>query len=431
MLRLFLLPCLWFLQSVLPLGAETKIPELPSREVVVARTSSAAAVLNQLYWSPTLCIWLDRTGDDVRGHYDGRVNPPWWSSANAVETLIDFMNATGSAQFQPMLESLYELQRDTKATRPRMVAELKRRGQWTDADEQKLRQREAAAEKKAREQKPGEPVSRKAVYHTEFRNEYLDDSGWWALAWLKMYDRTKAPKYLTTARAIHALMARNWRPDKGGGIMWCEDEDKNHANSISNSLFIILSARLYERTKEAPYLKWAEQTLEWFHAQSLYDGTAVVDTPGHHGDYWTYNQGTYLGGLVALYRATGKAAYLEEAVRGAETILARSGDVLPSGVIVEKLGTNGWDPGLFKGVFARYLGQLRDVLLAAKVHPELAAKIDQVLRTSASSMLTFSSGADGQYSISWQEGGADQTRNFNTQVSALAVLVATLRPPQP
>ena len=59
------------------------------------RIDDGIHLLNHLYWSPTLAIWLDRPGDDLRAHYEGRLNPPWWSSANAVEVLIDFMNATG------------------------------------------------------------------------------------------------------------------------------------------------------------------------------------------------------------------------------------------------------------------------------------------------------------------------------------------------
>jgi predicted alpha-1,6-mannanase (GH76 family) len=424
--RSFLLACAWFFLAATSLPAETKIPELPPRADVVARVKGGAEVLNKLYWSPALCIWLDRTGDDVRGHFEGRVNPPWWSCANVVETLLDYMNATGTADFQPMLASLYDVQRDVKNRKPRAVAELKRRGQWSDADEKKWRQREADAAKKARERKPDDPVSPRANYGTEFRNEYLDDSGWWGVAWLKMYDRTHEAKYLATARAIHAHMARNWRPDKDGGILWCEDADKQHPNSITNSLFIILSARLYERTHEAADLKWAEQGLAWFRAKALYDGTAVVDQPGHKGDYWTYNQGCYLGALVALHRATGKVEYLDEAAKAVETILSRSGVVLPSGVIFEKLGTSGWDPGLFKGVFARYLGQLRDALGAAKQQPELVGKIDGVLRTSAASVIAFGKGEDGQYGIAWQEGGGEAIRNFNTQAAALALFVATL-----
>lgn len=393
---------------------------------MVTRVSEGVEALNRRYWSPTLAIWLDRAGDDVRGHYDGRVNPPWWSAANAVETLIDFMDATGTAKYQPMIEALYEVQRHKKNKRPRIVEELKRRGQWNDADTQKLRQREADEEKRANERAPGEAPSRKAAYYIEFRNEYLDDSAWWAVAWLRMHDRTKQSKYLDTARAIHAHMAKNWDPQHGGGIMWCEDEDKRHPNSITNSLFIIISARIYERTREESFLKWADQGLEWFRAQGLYDGTAVVDMPGHKGDYWTYNQGTYLGALVAMHKATGKAEYLEFAEKAAETILSRSGVVLPSGVVVEKLGTNGWDPGMFKGVFARYLGQLRDTLVKEGRNKKLSDEIHRVLTTSASSLITSGVDANGEYSISWHPEGTDHTRNFNTQLSALALFTATL-----
>jgi predicted alpha-1,6-mannanase (GH76 family) len=428
MLRQFLIVGILFSFGLVTLSAETKIPELPPRDVVIAKTKAAVASLHQRYWSPVLSIWLDRPGDQLRAHFEGRVNAPWWSSANVVETLIDFMNAAASKEYDAQLEALYDLHRDNQNEKPPMVAELKRRGQWSNADEEKLRHRAAAVEQRAKPPKPGDPIPPRASYGTEFRNEYLDDSAWWGIAWLKMYDRTRNPKYLVTARAIQAHMARNWRPEKGGGIMWCEDEDKCHPNAITNSLFIILSARLFERTQEQPFLKSAEQTMEWCRAQALYDGTAVVDAPGHKGDYWTYNQGAYLGALVALYRATAKADYLEEAAKAADTILAKSGDVLPSGVIFEKLGTKGWDPGLFKGVFARYLGQLRDALRAAKRHPEIVAKIHAVLHASAASLIAFGLGPEGEYNIGWEEGG-EQTRNFNTQAAALALFVATLEKP--
>ncbi len=153
--------------------------------------------------------------------------------------------------------------------------------------------------------------------------------------------------------------------------------------------------------------------------------------PGHKGDYWTYNQGTYIGALLAMHKATAKPEYLDEAAKAADTILARSGIILPSGVIFEKLGLSGWDPALFKGVFARYLAQLRDTLNAEKKHPETTAKISQVLRTSAASMLTFGLGTDGQYNIEWQEDTKHQTRNYNTQAAALALLIATLEDTKP
>lgn len=400
--------------------------DLPGHDVLVARIDGAVGTLNRLYWSPTLGIWLDREGDDLRAHYEGRRNPPWWSSAIAVETLIDFMNVTGRKDFDAALATLYELNQDPSRRTPRLIAELKRRGQWSDADEKERKRRQKAKLEPAVDAKPhpGKPA---AALYTDFRNEYLDDSAWWGIAWLKMYDRTHTAKYLATARAIHAHMAAAWRPDQEGGIMWCLDADKRKPNAISNSLFVILSARLYERTHEQAYVQWAKRDLDWLHKTGLYDGTGVVDAPGHHGDYWTYNQGAYLGALTALFQATGSREYIDEAATVAGTVLTRAGLVTADGVVVEKLGVTGWDPGLFKGVCVRYLAQLRDVLVARKLHPATARQIDRCLRASAASLLRQRPARDGQYTIEWHAGAKDSTTsNFNTQVSAITLLVALI-----
>ena len=418
-MKLHALP-VFFLVLSLRSPAEEPATGIPSREALIARIAEGIGTLNKTYWSPTLGIWLDRPGDDLRAHYEGRRNPPWWSSANAVEVLIDFMNATGRNDSDAALDTLYELNKDPRIKAPRIIAELKRRKQWSDADQEKT-----DAKAKAPPVQPADPQA--AAAYTDFRNEYLDDSGWWGIAWLKMHDRTRAPKYLATARAIHAHMAAGWRPDKDGGIVWCQDADKLKPNAITNSLFVILSARLYERTREPAYLEWAQRTLAWQREKALYDGTGIVDAPGHRDDHWTYNQGAFIGGLTALHQATGDTAYLDEAAAVASTVLTRTGLTTAEGVLVEKLGVNGWDPGLFKGACVRYLGQLRDVLTARRLHPDTARQIDRCLRASAVSLIKIDPGPDGQYPIEWHDGAKDSTtRNFNTQVSALALFVALL-----
>ena len=385
-------------------------------DAAIIRARAGISRLNDIYWSPTLSAWLDRPGDDLRAYYEGRRNPPWWPSANAVEVLLDFMKTAGTSEYEASVEALYDLRKNHRALTARVVTELKKRGQWSEEDE---------AELKRREEKSAGRVASPTDYYSDFQNEYLDDSGWWALTWLKMHDRTHAAKYLATAKTIHAHMAKNWMPEKGGGIVWCEDEDKQRPNAITNSLFVILSARLYERTKEPAFLNWAEKTLAWFRDAALYDGTAVVDAPGHRGDYWSYNQGTFIGGLTAMYQTTGKAEYLDEAVRVTGTVLHQSGMVLPDGVIVEKIGTRG-DACLFKGIFARYLAQLRDVLRAQKRQPEIAQEIDRCLRASAAAIIENGTGADGLHPAEWHKGARDTKTNFNTQVSALAALVAAM-----
>ena len=189
---------------------ETPAPDRLASEAVIRRVRAGIERLNELYWSPALGIWLDRPGDDLRAHYEGRRNPPWWPSANAVEMLLDFMKVAGTSEYEASVETLYDLRKDHRARTARVVAELKKRNQWSEADEAELQRRE---QKAAGRQESG------TEYYSDFQNEYLDDSGWWGLTWLKMYDRTHAAKYLATARSIHAHMAKNWRPEKGGGIL--------------------------------------------------------------------------------------------------------------------------------------------------------------------------------------------------------------------
>jgi predicted alpha-1,6-mannanase (GH76 family) len=398
-------------------GTQEAAADALANEAVIQKVTTGFELLNKSYGSPAIKIWLDRPGDDLRAHYEGRRNPPWWSSANAVEVMIDFMNVTGRSDYDAQIKALYEMHRDHRNKVLLMVAELKRRGQWNESDEERLQRRL---------KKQAETPRSAGEHYVDFRNEYLDDSGWWGITWLKMYHRAKDPKYLETAKAIHMHMAKNWRPDKGGGVLWCEDAGKQTPNAITNSLFLILSARLHSTTKDSSYLNWAEKTLSWFREKSLYDGTAIVDAPGHKGDYWTYNQGTFLGGLIAMSEATGKAEYLDEAARIADTVMTKSGVILPSGVIVEKLGTNGWDVGMFKGVFIRYLGQARDAFRAKNIHPEVSQRIDEVIRTSTASLLKHGVGDTGEYTVEWQEGGKDRSATFNTQTSALAALTAVL-----
>ena len=136
-------------------------------------------------------------------------------------------------------------------------------------------------------------------------------------------------------------------------------------------------------------------------------------------------QGAFIGGLCALFQATGKQEYLDDAVKVAGSVLTKSGIVLPDGVIVEKLGTEG-DATLFKGIFARYFGQLRDVLTDSKLHPDMARQIDGHLRASVASLLQHSVGTDGMFTAGWHDGAKDRGANFNTQTSALSALAALL-----
>jgi predicted alpha-1,6-mannanase (GH76 family) len=382
----------------------------PSKDGLTKCFREGMSKLDEIFWVPEIANWLDRPGKDLRGHFEGKINPPWWSCANAVEAMVDYMDLTETGIYDQRLRGIHEgnVLRGSRLTK--LAESLKSEGKWTGEDEAKLQRRTKR-------------LDPNRIHDSEFRNEYLDDSAWWGIAWLKFHERTKDPRYLRTARAIHEHMANNWR--KEGGVSWAEESDKRDPNAITNSLFVVLSARLFRVTKQRSFLDWAEKTLAWEKEAKLYDGTAIIDRPGHVGDYWTYNQGAYVGGLEALFRATGRTGYLDEAAAVATTILKGSGIVREDGILYEKLSTEGWDVGLFKGICARYFGILARALRHRKIHEETAAAIDRVLEASAAAVLK-SKAKNSLYPLEWHESPRAEVYNFNTQLSGLIALGAAM-----
>ncbi|WP_052573236.1 glycoside hydrolase family 76 protein [Haloferula sp. BvORR071] len=392
----------------LPAGAWGGTPE--GREDLAKRFREGMAKLDEIFWVPEIANWLDRPGKDLRGSFDEKINPPWWSCANVVETMVDYMDLTRTNIYDERLREIHAGNVLRGSRLPKIAESLRKQGKWSEDDERKL----------ARRLKALDPEK---VQGSEFRNEYLDDSAWWGIAWLKFHERTKDPRYLRTARTIQVHMANNWRQE--GGVSWGEEADKRDPNAITNSLFVVLSARLYRVTKEKAFLDWALKALAWEKEAKLYDGTGIVDRPGHQGDYWSYNQGAYLGGLTELYLATKKPEYLDETAAVADSIIEKSGVVREDGVLYEKLSTDGWDVGMFKGICARYFKALARVLRQRQVHPETAARLERVLEASTAAILK-SQVKEGLYPLEWQEPARAEIYNFNTELSALITFAANL-----
>ena len=204
--------------------------------------------------------------------------------------------------------------------------------------------------------------------HRDFINSFYDDNGWWGLAWAAAYDLTGDGRYLAAARTIFANLVTGWDGICGGGLWW--NTDRRYKNAISNELFLVLAARLHRRCGDDRgfYLDWALREWDWFHASGLIGANGLVNdglTPGcqnNGGVTWTYNQGVILGGLAALYEATGEAAYLRqgEAIADAALRLLTTPPLAATpGILVEpqEAGTSprDGDRPQFKGVFVRNL----------------------------------------------------------------------------
>ena len=78
-----------------------------------------------------------------------------------------------------------------------------------------------------------------------FINPYYDDEGWWALAWIKVYDQTQNQTYLQAAIDIFNDMTTGWGAHGCGGLLW--EKGNKYNGAISNELFLGIAASLANR----------------------------------------------------------------------------------------------------------------------------------------------------------------------------------------
>lgn len=195
-------------------------------------------------------------------------------------------------------------------------------------------------------------------------NDYFDDMLWYALALLRLHRAGGDPDHL--ARAVELwdhVVTEGWNPTLGESLAW-RKQSLQYKNTPANGPLIILSARLHQVTGEERYLPYATKALAWLEEHLVQEDGFVHDGVNREGDgvidrHWrfTYNQGLYVGALLALEAVTGERSLLERAERTALTALAE----LSSDDVFRAEGDGG-DEGLFKGVAYRYLGLLVDRL---------------------------------------------------------------------
>jgi len=198
-----------------------------------------------------------------------------------------------------------------------------------------------------------------------FTNQYYDDDGWWALAWIAAFDLTGEVKYLDLARGLFAGMAAGWDGVCGGGLWWTRR--KTYKNAIPNELFLLIAGRLHQRTTStAGYLDWALREWHWFLGSGMIGAGGLVndgltaDCVNNGRTTWTYNQGVIVGGLAVLHDITGDGAYLAHAEALAAAALRDL--TVPPGILAEpgKQPRRGrdHDHAQFKGIFVRNLYEL-------------------------------------------------------------------------
>jgi predicted alpha-1,6-mannanase (GH76 family) len=250
-------------------------------------------------------------------------------------------------------------------------------------------------------------------------NDYYDDIGWWALAWIASYDLTGDSKYLNTAKDLFEDMTGGWTTPCGGGIWW--NKEKTSIASIANELFLSVAAHLANRDPggKQNYIRWAQAEWDWFSRSGVInsdnlinDGIDKSSCKNNGQKVWTYNQGVILGGLAELAKATNNGAYTNAAKNIAEGAFNK---LTENGILTEQSTSLDAQSAQFKGAFVRGLAALR-----AQAPQQ---KYKDFLHKNADSAWSKDKNSEGLIGPKWQ-GGQQGPFSATSHASGVDLLVA-------
>ncbi|NUU74900.1 glycoside hydrolase family 76 protein [Paenibacillus xylanilyticus] len=203
-------------------------------------------------------------------------------------------------------------------------------------------------------------------HNGSLHNEFYDDMEWLALAALRLYDATGSEEMKGYVLDLWTDIKTAWWEDDLGGMAWKKDQRYNR-NACSSGPASILAARLYEHFGDTQDLEWAQKIYDWEKQYLVHPETGLVadglvlreDGTLDVNEAWifTYNQGTFIGAGVELYRITGDQMYLQDAEKTAAGSLKSLTDE-KTGIFLED---GDGDGALFKGILIRYLAELYDI----------------------------------------------------------------------
>ncbi|MFS0725721.1 glycoside hydrolase family 76 protein [Paenibacillus sp. 1P07SE] len=329
-----------------------------------SRADEAQQVLEREYWNPSIRMYNIQTpcpGGDCNTifHY-------WWM-AHAVEALTDGLERTGEQYYKDRLSQLYE----------GLLA--RNGGAWP--------------------------------------NKLYDDMEWMAIGWLRAYRATGEERYKAAALLLWDDIQTGWNDHMGGGIAW-QKTQLDYKNTPANAPAAILAARLYDAFGDPEDLAWAKKIYHWLREALVdpqtgfvWDGMNRLQDGGIDKDWkFTYCQGVYIGAAVELYRLTGDLQYKADAERTWQAAIAEI--ARPDDGLFPPEGTG--DGGLFKGIFARYAGQL--ALL-----PDAETDAAEVLFANARTLWEQGRGGAALFGGAWDERPAGDIE-LSTQLSGVILL---------
>lgn len=189
-----------------------------------------------------------------------------------------------------------------------------------------------------------------------------DDMMWWIISLARAYEITDDPKYLAHASSGFYHVWKESYDKERGGLWWNFKHDGKMA--CINYPTTVGAMTLYNVTKDPDYLEKAKSVYAW--SRDVFfdkEKGRIVDNMHYHFQRqngmdidWTtqlYNQATFIGSAVMLYKATGEKAYLDDAVLAADYVRNEMCDA--DGLLPFK---NGVEQGIYAAIFAQYIIRL-------------------------------------------------------------------------
>ena len=381
----------------------------------------------------------------------------WWNTANAITALIDYMLVTGDHSYLNVVENTF--QNGPNTWRPKSNLNP---GDFTQAAF------DAAKQWVANQANPINPITGGhvlpgwadpgqvfigdiATFNTNFLDNFYDDNGWWALAWIRAYDLKGDNKYLSQAETIFNDMTKGWDNQCNGGIYWQRntqgpDFKTPYKNAIANELYLAVAASLYVRLAASAngqsYLNTANSAWNWFQKFGFINSSNMINdsfgknetstgwtcTNDQSQASWTYTQGVILGALCQIFAANhSEPQVLDTAEKIADALInhqagQRVGNTsnvsgVNAGVLTEYNDTDanaGVDSNQFKGIFSRNLGYLY------KYRP--LARYRAFIINNANSILNQDMNGSSQFGGNWS--GPFDKADFVRQTAAVDLLNA-------
>lgn len=259
--------------------------------------------------------------------------------------------------------------------------------------------------------------------YSNWKNDYYDDMGWWAMGWIATYDLTGDQKYLNTAKDLYLDMTTGGPTTCGGGIYW----NKTHEAiaSISNELYLAVSASLANRVsaeEKADYENSAQAEWDWFWESGVINDASLINDGIDKGSCqndnkttFTYNQGVVLAGLSELARAKGDGGLVAHAQELAKASMEKLSD---NGILTEPVDHPLDEQGaMFKGAYVRGLSTLNE--------NEGQQAYTDFLKKNADSALASARDGEGVIRDRWQ--GGSEGSGAASHAAGIDVLVAALQ----